>query len=171
MGSIKRTGDFNQKSARKCLKCGAELKDLYDNTVNTCACCGQQHYVDIWSNTLTLTVVEKPQYRRRINEYAQEKEQEKEAKIKAEITALTLQVEQARQQQKEVIKQHEQIKEEVERITEDKKDLKDQVKNLNKLLKQNAEKLREAEENAKEWQDAAEDLAKFLEELKAQGKW
>lgn len=170
--SIKSKGDFNQIDARSCLKCGRELKDLYDNTVNTCAYCGQRHFVDIWDNSLTLTVAEKPQYRHRTNEVTEQlREAAKEEEAKARITALKLQIEQAKARQREAERRRKEAEEETARNEEDKKDLKGQIKELKRKLKKSEAALQEAEQNAAEWQDAAEGLAKFLEKLKAQGEW
>lgn len=62
---LKVTGSIYSKRARKCLKCGSELKELKDDVINTCQECGQQHYVDITGNSLALTVYERPELRHR----------------------------------------------------------------------------------------------------------
>lgn len=38
---LKVTGSIYSKRARKCLKCGSELKELKDDVINTCQECGQ----------------------------------------------------------------------------------------------------------------------------------
>ena len=63
--TIKRVGGLKQTKTRRCLKCGAQLFGLKDNVKNECQCCGQKHFVDIYGDTLVLTVAERPDIRRR----------------------------------------------------------------------------------------------------------
>lgn len=56
---------FNKKR-RKCLRCKRQIETpLKDDTVYTCEGCGQQHFVDILPDYIALTVVERPDVRRR----------------------------------------------------------------------------------------------------------
>lgn len=67
--TLKRIANKSNKKARNCLKCNRRLKNLKDNVVNTCEGCGQQHLVDFYTNnTIVLTVVERPELRKRPGE-------------------------------------------------------------------------------------------------------
>ena len=64
--AIKRIIGRYTKKQRKCLRCGEKIeKALYDDIVYNCESCGQLHYVDIYKDTIVLTVVEHPEVRRR----------------------------------------------------------------------------------------------------------
>ena len=63
---IKRIIGQRTKKYRSCLRCGQPIeKVLQDDTVHTCEHCGQQHFVDVYVDRTILTVVERPEVRRR----------------------------------------------------------------------------------------------------------
>ena len=66
--AVKRSFSLNNKSHCVCLKCGAQIlpDDLKDNTVYKCVRCGQEMTVDRYDSRAVLTVIEKPDLRRRI---------------------------------------------------------------------------------------------------------
>lgn len=67
--AIKRIiGKRNSKN-RKCLCCDKQIETtLKDNKIYTCEHCGQRHYIDVYPNSIVLTVVERPDIRRRSGE-------------------------------------------------------------------------------------------------------
>ena len=69
--AIKRIiGRYNKKY-KSCLRCGKYIdKTLRDDIVYTCEHCGQQHFVDVYPNAIALTVMERPEIRRRHLDYA-----------------------------------------------------------------------------------------------------
>ena len=66
--AVKRSCSLKNKSHCVCLKCGAQIlpDDLKDNTVYKCVRCGQEMTVDRYDSRAVLTVIEKPDLRRRI---------------------------------------------------------------------------------------------------------
>ena len=63
---VKRIIGLHQKDNRKCLRCDQPIEGkLMDNTVYTCSNCGQKHFVDVYSNRIVLTVVERADIRYR----------------------------------------------------------------------------------------------------------
>lgn len=63
---IKRIIRKNDKGHRSCLRCGRIIEGaLWDDEVYICWYCGQQHFVDIYKNTIEITVVERPDVRHR----------------------------------------------------------------------------------------------------------
>ena len=64
--AIKRIiGRYNKKY-KSCLKCGRPIdKVLRDDEVYTCERCGQQHLIDVYKDTIVITVAERPDIRRR----------------------------------------------------------------------------------------------------------
>ena len=66
--AVKRSFSLNNKSYCVCLKCGAQIvpDDLKDNTVYKCVRCGQEMTVDRYDSRAVLTVIEKPDLRRRV---------------------------------------------------------------------------------------------------------
>lgn len=66
--AVKRSFSVKNKSQCICLKCGAQIlpDDLKDNTVYKCARCGQEMTVDRYESRAVLTVIEKPDLRRRV---------------------------------------------------------------------------------------------------------
>ena len=66
--AVKRSCSLKNKSHCVCLKCGAQIlpDDLKDNTVYKCVRCGQEMTVDRYDSRAVLTVIEKPDWRRRI---------------------------------------------------------------------------------------------------------
>ena len=66
--AVKRSFSLNNKSHCICLKCGAQIlpDDLKDDTVYKCVRCGQEMTVDRYDSRAVLTVIEKPELRRRI---------------------------------------------------------------------------------------------------------
>lgn len=64
--AIKRIIRRSDRKHRKCLWCGRSLERvLMDDEIYTCEHCGQQHFVDIYKNTIEITVVERPDVRHR----------------------------------------------------------------------------------------------------------
>lgn len=66
--AVKRSFSVKNKSQCVCLKCRAHIlqSDLKDNTVYKCTKCGQEMTVDRYESHTVLTVIEKPELRRRI---------------------------------------------------------------------------------------------------------
>lgn len=66
--AVKRSFSIKNKSHCACLKCGAQIlpDDLKDNMVYKCAQCGQEMTVDRYDSRAVLTVIEKPELRRRV---------------------------------------------------------------------------------------------------------
>lgn len=66
--AVKRSFSVKNKSQCVCLKCGAQIlpDDLKDNTVYKCTKCGQEMTVDRYESRAVLTVIEKPDLRRRV---------------------------------------------------------------------------------------------------------
>lgn len=66
--AVKRSFSVKNKSQCVCLKCGAQIlpDDLKDNTVYKCVRCGQEMTVDRYESRAVLTVIEKPDLRRRV---------------------------------------------------------------------------------------------------------
>ncbi len=66
--AVKRSFSIKNKSNCACLKCGAQIlpDDLKDNMVYKCAQCGQEMTVDRYDSCAVLTVIEKPELRRRV---------------------------------------------------------------------------------------------------------
>lgn len=66
--AVKRSFSIKNKSHCVCLKCGAQIlpDDLKDNMVYKCAQCGQEMTVDRYASRAVLTVIEKPELRRRV---------------------------------------------------------------------------------------------------------
>lgn len=66
--AVKRSFPIKNKSQCACLKCGSQIlpDNLKDNTVYKCVQCGQEMTVDRYDSHAVLTVVEKPELRRRI---------------------------------------------------------------------------------------------------------
>ncbi len=66
--AVKRSFSLKNKCHCACLKCGAQIlpDDLKDNTVYKCVRCGQKMTVDRYDSRAVLTVIEKPDLRRRI---------------------------------------------------------------------------------------------------------
>ncbi len=64
--AVKRMGSKKDPKTMKCLRCGRLPEGIKpkDGTIHTCAVCGQQHFVDIIGDRLTLTVVERPDLRK-----------------------------------------------------------------------------------------------------------
>lgn len=66
---IKRLMFKNDRKALHCLKCNAEITALLiDNMIFTCDKCGQTHYIDMYEKSISLTVTERPDIRRRHKE-------------------------------------------------------------------------------------------------------
>lgn len=65
--AVKRSFNATDTKARSCLKCGRplDLEILKDNTIITCKC-SQKMFVDRYGSRIILTVCEKPDLRRRI---------------------------------------------------------------------------------------------------------
>lgn len=64
--ALRRISAIDNKKSHKCLHCGAYLGDeLEDNTIVTCDKCGQKHFVDLREETISLTVFEMPDLRKR----------------------------------------------------------------------------------------------------------
>ena len=68
--AIKRTGTLRDPKATKCLKCGMKAEKFHwkDDTIHECTYCGQKHFVDIYGNKITMTIVERPELRRRLEQ-------------------------------------------------------------------------------------------------------
>ncbi|MCM1088946.1 MAG: hypothetical protein NC419_12380 [Muribaculaceae bacterium] len=66
--AIKRSFSVKNHKLSKCLNCGAKIPPdkLKDDSVYACARCGQGMTVDRYESHIVLTVVEKPDLRRRI---------------------------------------------------------------------------------------------------------
>lgn len=66
--AIKRSYSIESKRGNRCLRCGEQLLPyaMKDNTVCTCHKCGQKMTVDRHGQTVILTVVERPDIRRRV---------------------------------------------------------------------------------------------------------
>lgn len=66
--AIKRSYSIGSKRGSRCLRCGEQLLPyaMKDNTVCTCHKCGQKMTVDRRGHTVILTVVERPDIRRRV---------------------------------------------------------------------------------------------------------
>lgn len=63
---IKRIIRRSDRGHRSCLVCRRIIdKKLSDDEVYTCWHCGQQHFVDVYKNTIEITVVERPDVRHR----------------------------------------------------------------------------------------------------------
>jgi ribosomal protein L37AE/L43A len=64
--AVKRVFGRTAKKQRKCLTCETAIeKRLRDDTVYICEHCGQRHFVDVYKDSIHLTVFEKPELRRR----------------------------------------------------------------------------------------------------------
>lgn len=64
--AVKRITGRHTKKYRTCLRCGQPIdRALKDDEVYTCGSCGQQHYVDIFSDSIVLTAAEYAEFRRR----------------------------------------------------------------------------------------------------------
>lgn len=65
--AIKRSFDITNPKNRTCLKCGQtiERRDLKDDEIFACGRCGQKHFVDMNGRNCTMTVIERPELRRR----------------------------------------------------------------------------------------------------------
>lgn len=155
---LKVTGSIYSKRARKCLKCGSELKKLKDDVINTCQECGQQHYVDITGNSLALTVYERPELRHRVEEIRVLES------IPEDVDAITDQLRTVKTELISARRSYNAALKENLALTEENKELRDKVIKLtNKLMHEQL--------NAKEWEQAADGLASELEKLKANGAW
>ena len=66
--AIKRSFSVKNQKFCCCLTCGAQIAPdgLKDNTVYTCAQCGQKMTVDRYESRVVLTVIERQDLRRRI---------------------------------------------------------------------------------------------------------
>lgn len=184
--ALKRVSSLHAKGGHNCLKCGSELTDWqHDNEVIECKYCGQQHFVDIAGKSLSLTVVERPELRRRqsftaantgeINiegtlaaagQQAQEdaKDMENMSELKAQVKELKEQLAEAKKEKKKVEEQNEKLLRELDETQE-------LLKNTRDNLIAGQKELLKAKKDAYEWQKAADGLAEKLEELKAQGAW
>ena len=75
--AIKRIIGRKNEKYKTCLRCNKKInKTLRDDTIYVCENCGQQHFVDVYPDTIALTVTEQPEIRRR-NLYKIISEQEK----------------------------------------------------------------------------------------------
>ena len=64
--AIKRIIGRCDKRFRSCLSCGQHIdRVLKDDEVYTCERCGQQHLIDVYVDHVVLTVIERPEIRRR----------------------------------------------------------------------------------------------------------
>lgn len=64
--AIKRIIGRHNKKYRSCLNCGQHIdRILRDDEVYTCECCGQQHLIDVYQDSIAMTVAERPEIRRR----------------------------------------------------------------------------------------------------------
>ena len=64
--AVKRIVGRRTKKYRTCLRCGQPIdRVLKDDEVYTCGSCGQQHYVDIFPDSIVLTAAEYAEFRRR----------------------------------------------------------------------------------------------------------
>lgn len=64
--AVKRITGRHTKKYRTCLRCGQPIdRALKDDEVYTCGNCGQQHYVDIFPDSIVLTAAEYAEFRRR----------------------------------------------------------------------------------------------------------
>lgn len=64
--AIKRIIGRYGKKYRSCLRCSkATEQTLRDDTIFICDNCGQQHFVDVYPNCIALTVIERPEVRKR----------------------------------------------------------------------------------------------------------
>ncbi|RKM61011.1 hypothetical protein D6855_03695 [Butyrivibrio sp. CB08] len=184
--ALKRVSSLHAKGGHNCLKCGSELTDWqHDNEVIECKYCGQQHFVDIAGKSLSLTVVERPELRRRqsftaantgeINiegtlaaagQQAQEdaKDMETISELKAEIKDLKSQLTEAKKEKKKADELNAELINQLEQLQE-------LLNNTRDNLIAGQKELLKAKKDAYDWQKAADDLAHFLEQLKEQGKW
>lgn len=73
--AIKRVFGKTSEKHKTCLRCGQKIEErLRDDRIYTCERCGQQHFVDIYADSMILTVAERPEFRKR-NEARIEEEQ------------------------------------------------------------------------------------------------
>ena len=64
--TVKRIIGRHTKKRRTCLRCGRPIDGLLkDDEVYTCGSCGQQHYVDVFLDSIVLTAAEYAEFRRR----------------------------------------------------------------------------------------------------------
>lgn len=64
--AIKRIMGKGYKKYKKCLRCNVPIEAvLRDCTVYTCPGCGQGHYVDIYRTSMAITILERPDVRKR----------------------------------------------------------------------------------------------------------
>lgn len=64
--AIKRIIGRHNKKHRSCLNCGRLIdKVLRDDEVYTCPRCGQRHLIDVYPDSIAMTVAERPDVRRR----------------------------------------------------------------------------------------------------------
>ena len=64
--AVKKSFSKTDQKHKTCLSCNRKIEEkLKDNTTYTCTHCGQQHFVDVYSDVIMLTVAERPEFRRR----------------------------------------------------------------------------------------------------------
>ena len=57
---------LSSRSNARCLQCRSRIEGyLKDNEIYECPACGQKHYVDKYTNTVSLTDISHPDLRRR----------------------------------------------------------------------------------------------------------
>lgn len=86
--ALKRSFSVKDSKGRACLKCGRaiQLEEIKDDTV--CACvCGQKMFVDKYGSRAVLTVYERPELRKRIQEKPKDDRDTEIAKLKAQLAA------------------------------------------------------------------------------------
>ena len=87
--AIKRSFGVKDKNGRACLKCGRQIpiEAIKDDTIHTCACCGQQMFVDKYGSRAVLTVCERPELRKRLEQKPKDDKDTEIAKLKAQLAA------------------------------------------------------------------------------------
>lgn len=64
--AIKRSIGKGNRKYKKCLRCDQPITAvLQDDKIYTCPQCGQQHLIDVYPQSITMTVAERPDIRRR----------------------------------------------------------------------------------------------------------
>lgn len=142
--AIKRCFGVKNAKDRICLSCGAPLplEAMKDDTICTCEKCGQQMTVDRYGASVTLTVLERADIRRRIP---------REIRQAQTGEALRLHL---------LSEENAKLKEKLARTESERKSWERKARDYKR-------KADEQKKEAHSWQQAADGLARMVEEMKA----